>query len=168
MINISPLLWTFFTPVMLNHHPYYEKFSPPLWKFFTPVMINILPGWMIPCPPVPSWSPNSTYLPLDLYLLSWRWWPLWSGGLLYQWSLRPKQTSWVRFFRKISVSCTYCPWRSKKQEEKLAKTLQKKVFLQPPRPNFAFIPQMVRTICGILQTVRTICRIPKTVQDVKF
>ena len=32
-----------------------------------------------------------------------------SGGFLYQWSLRPKKTSCVRFFRKISVSCTYCP-----------------------------------------------------------
>ena len=101
----------------------------------------------------------------DIYLLSWRWWPLWGGGLLYQWSLRPKKTSWFQFFRKISVSCTYCPWRSKKQDKKRAKTLQKKVFFQPPWPNFAFIPQTVRTICGIPKTVRTICGIPQTVCD---
>ena len=30
--------------------------------------------------PMPRWSPNSTYLHLDFCLLSWRWWPLWSGG----------------------------------------------------------------------------------------
>ena len=29
----------------------------------------------------------------DIYLLSWRWWPLWSGGTLYQWSVRPKKAS---------------------------------------------------------------------------
>ena len=34
----------------------------------------------------------------DIYLLSWRWRPLWSGGTLYQWSLRLKKASWVRFF----------------------------------------------------------------------
>ena len=28
----------------------------------------------------------------DIYLLSWRWQPLWSGGTLYQWSLWPKKS----------------------------------------------------------------------------
>ena len=72
----------------------------------------------------------------DIYLLSWRWWPLWSGGLLFRWLLRPKKTSWVRFFRKISVSYTNCPWKSKKQDKKRAKTLQKKVFSSAPLTNF--------------------------------
>ena len=35
---------------------------------------------------------------------------------------------WDRFFRKISVSYTNCPWKSKKQDKKRAKTLQKKRF----------------------------------------
>ena len=35
----------------------------------------------------------------DLYfLLSWRWRPLWSGGTLYQWSLRLKQQAGSDFF----------------------------------------------------------------------
>ena len=53
-----------------------------------------------------SWSPNSTCFHLDLYLLSWRWWPLWSGGTLYQWSLKPEKANLDRCLFKISVSCT--------------------------------------------------------------
>ena len=53
-----------------------------------------------------SWSPNSTYLHLDFYLLSWRWWPLWSTGTLYQWSLKPEKASPDRCLFKISVSST--------------------------------------------------------------
>ena len=36
----------------------------------------------------------------DIYLLSWRWQPLWSGGLLYQWPVRPKKAGQTRFFFK--------------------------------------------------------------------
>ena len=68
----------------------------------------------------------------DIYLLSWRWRPLWSGGTLYQWSLRLKKASWVRFFFKISVLYTNCLWKSKKQDKKRAKNLEKKVFLSAP------------------------------------
>ena len=40
----------------------------------------------------------------DLYLLSWRWRPLWSGGTLYQWSLRLKKTQLGPiFFQNIRV-----------------------------------------------------------------
>ena len=58
----------------------------------------------------------------DIYLLSWRWWPLWSGGLLYQWSMRPKKQAGSDFFEKYLR-----PWRSKKQDKKRAKTLKKGV-----------------------------------------
>ena len=34
----------------------------------------------------------------DIDLLSWRWWPLWSCGTLYQWPLRPKQASYFWFW----------------------------------------------------------------------
>ena len=69
-----------------------------------------------------SWSTNSTYLHLDFYLLSWRWWPLWSTGTLYQWSLKPEKASPDRCLFKISVSCTLRLSRSKKWDEKLSKT----------------------------------------------
>ena len=52
-----------------------------------------------------SWSPNSTYLHLDFYLLSWQWWPLWSTGTLYQWSLQPEKASQDLCLFKISMSC---------------------------------------------------------------
>ena len=45
-----------------------------------------------------SWSPNSTCLHLDFYLLSWWWQPF--------------------FFFKISFLCIFCPWHSKKQGKK--------------------------------------------------
>ena len=70
----------------------------------------------------------------DIYLLSWRWWPLWSIGTLYQWSLRLKKASWVRFFSKISVLYTNYRWKSKKQDKKRAKNLQKRWFFQPFQP----------------------------------
>ena len=63
----------------------------------------------LPVPKSPvfgSWSPNSTYLHLYFYLLSWRWWPLWSDGTLYQWSLQPEKASQDPCLFKISVSCT--------------------------------------------------------------
>ena len=56
--------------------------------------------------PGTRWSPNSTYLHLDFYLLSWRWWPLWSSGTLYQWSLKPEKGSQDRCLFKISVLYT--------------------------------------------------------------
>ena len=70
----------------------------------------------------PSWSPNSTYLHLDFYLLSWRWWPLWSGGTLYQWSLQPEKASQDPCLFKISVSCTWRLSGWKNRDEKLSWT----------------------------------------------
>ena len=67
-----------------------------------------------------SWSPNSTYLHLDFYLLSWRWWPLWSGGTLYQWSLQPEKASQDPCLFKISVSCTWRLAWWKNRDEKLS------------------------------------------------
>ena len=98
----------------------------------------------------------------DLYLLSWRWRPLWSGGTLYQWSLRLKKASWVRFFFKISVLYTNCLWKSKKQDKKRAKNLQnfyglarpagqrgwwKHLFLEGFCPFFVLFLAFSRTIC---------------------
>ena len=40
-----------------------------------------------------SWLPNSTYLHLDFYLLSWQWQPLWSGGLLFLCPVLPEKAS---------------------------------------------------------------------------
>ena len=37
-----------------------------------------------PLPP-PSWSPNSTVLHLDIYLLSWWWGALWAWGTFFKW-----------------------------------------------------------------------------------
>ena len=76
-----------------------------------------------------SWSPNSTCLHLDFYLLSWWWQPLWSGGLLYRWLLPQQKAYWIRFFFKISFLCIFCPWHSKKQGKKQIKTLKKLFFL---------------------------------------
>ena len=72
----------------------------------------------------------------DIYLLSWRWWPLWSIGTFYQWSLQLKKASWVRFFVKISVLYRNCPWKSKKQDKKRAKNHKKEVFLLALLPSF--------------------------------
>ena len=85
----------------------------------------------------------------DLYLLSWRWRPLWSGGTLYQWSLRLKKASWVRFFFKISVLYTNCLWKSKKQDKKRAKNLQKKVFLSAPLTSWTSQATKVGNFCGL-------------------
>ena len=87
-----------------------------------------------------SWSPNSTYLYLDFYLLSWRWWPLWSGGTLYQWSLKPEKASPDRCLFKISVSWTLRLSRSRKWDEKLSKTCQKPVCFT----EFSVCPEMLQ------------------------
>ena len=77
-----------------------------------------------------SWSPNSTCLHLDFYLLSWWWQPLWRGGLLYRWLLLQQKAYWIRFFFKISFLCIFCPWHSKKQGKKQIKTLKKNCFFK--------------------------------------
>ena len=75
--------------------------------------------------PKHSWSPNSTYLHLDFYLLSWRWWPLWSGGILFQWPVLQQKAREVHFLFKISVSCAKRLSRSKKWRLKTYGNLQK-------------------------------------------
>ena len=42
---------------------------------------TLKPRWFFPCP---SWSPNSTALHLDIYLLSWWWGVLWAWGIFFQ------------------------------------------------------------------------------------
>ena len=64
----------------------------------SPVGLKILPGsekWessWFSTEGSSSWLPNSTDL-CFWYLLSWQWWPLWSGGLLYQWLLPQQKAS---------------------------------------------------------------------------
>ena len=55
-------------------------------------------------PDATSWSPNSTCLHLDFYLLSWWWQPLWSGGLLYRWLLPQQKAYWIHFFLQNILS----------------------------------------------------------------
>ena len=83
-----------------------------------------------------SWSPNSTYLHLDFYLLSWRWWPLWSGGLLFQLPVLPEKASQVQFIFKISVSCPSRMTGDKKMRRILGKILQKNCLFQAS-PSFS-------------------------------
>ena len=98
----------------------------------------LFPQW--PCP-LPmgllknSWSPNSTYLYWDFYLLSWWWQPLWSGGLLFQLPVQLKKASQLQFLFKISVSCTQRLSRSKEIRKKLGKTLQKTCLFQASQPS---------------------------------
>ena len=99
----------------------HKKFSHKIEFFYT-----IQPSYRV----FISWSPNSTCLHLDFYLLSWWWQPLWSGGLLYRWLLLQQKAYWIRFFFKISFLCIFCPWHSKKQGKKQIKTLKKTVFFK--------------------------------------
>ena len=82
-----------------------------------------------------SWSPNSTYLYWDFYLLSWWWQPLWSGGLLFQLPVLPEKASQLRFLFKISVSCTWRLSKGKKIRKRLGKTLQKTCVFQASQPS---------------------------------
>ena len=91
-----------------------------LWRLSS---LTACHGWPAgPCYFMLSWSPNSTFLHLDFYLLSWRWWPLWSGGTLYQWSLQPEKASQHPCLFKISVSCTWRLSGWKNRDEKLSWT----------------------------------------------
>ena len=82
-----------------------------------------------------------TQLIYVFYLLSWWWQPLWSGGLLFQWRVLPKNASQVWFFSS-KYPCHICTWRqsrSRKWDNKMSKTKPKPVcpvlLLQRFKPN---------------------------------
>ena len=74
----------------------------------------------------------------DIYLLSWRWWPLWSGGLLYQWSLRPKKQAGSDFFEKYPCHVHIVREVAKNRTKNGQKPSKKGVFISTS----ASIPQM--------------------------
>ena len=77
----------------------------------------------------------------DIYLLIWRWWPLWSGGTLFQWI----------FFFRISVSYTYCPWKIKNRTINWQNPWKKVLFPAPPT-SWLSLAGYGQTISGYGQT----------------
>ena len=45
-----------------------------------------------------------------------------------------EKVNWTDFFCKNGIPYTNCQWKSKKQDKKRAKTLQKRCIFHPPRP----------------------------------
>ena len=77
-----------------------------------------------------SWSPNSTCLHLDFYLLSWWWQPLWSGGLLYRWLLPQQKAYWIHFFLQNILSMYILSMTQQKAGQKTDTNPKKNLFLQ--------------------------------------
>ena len=68
----------------------------------------------------------------DIYLLSWRWQPLWNGGLFYQWPVQPKIAIMVQVLFKRSKLCVHKWTKCKEQGKKQAKKPQKNCFFPAP------------------------------------